>query len=228
VVGTDGTSAYRWDRTNGLLNLGSVPGSTDVEANVINGSGCIVGSAYIGSIDHLLYWGPSGGVQDISVAAGLNPSDRVEGGALNNHGQVVLNWTTADWSLERPCVWSAAGGLRMLDTFPGSVSAWGGNMVSGINDNGYMVGQVFASGKDRAVCWNSDGHVTDLNLLVDSSGAGWTLDYATSINDLGQIIGGGTYNGDPTRAFLLTPTPEPAAALGLAVMGLLLCVRRAR
>jgi autotransporter-associated beta strand protein/probable HAF family extracellular repeat protein len=49
-----------------------------------------------------------------------------------------------------------------------------------------------------------NGNTQDLNNLLDSSGAGWTLTNAQGINSSGQIVGYGTYNGN-TSAFLLTP-----------------------
>ena len=51
------------------------------------------------------------------------------------------------------------------------------------------------------------GSMTDLNTLLDTSGAGWTLVQATDINDVGQIVGIGTYGGD-NHGFLLTPLPQ--------------------
>lgn len=40
----------------------------------------------------------------------------------------------------------------------------------------------------------------DLNTLI--SGSGWVLERVWGINDVGQMVGTGTYNGQP-RAFLL-------------------------
>lgn len=49
----------------------------------------------------------------------------------------------------------------------------------------------------------SNGECHDLNNLIPA-GSGWELQYASGINDVGQIVGYGTYSG-LTRAFLLTP-----------------------
>jgi probable HAF family extracellular repeat protein len=50
------------------------------------------------------------------------------------------------------------------------------------------------------------------------SGSGWSSLNATGINDAGQIVGQGTYDGQQV-AFLMTPSavPEPAA---FAIWGL--------
>src|SRR5262249_51645833 len=74
-----------------------------------------------------------------------------------------------------------------------------------------------------------DGTLYDLNSLLPAN-SGWTLTAAYGLNDAGQIVGTGTYNGDPS-AFLLTPTslssvPEPSACAILVPTALLLLPRR--
>jgi hypothetical protein len=60
--------------------------------------------------------------------------------------------------------------------------------------------------------------------LIDliPAGSGWTLQYAFGINDAGQIVGRGTYQGQPDQAYLLTPTPEPTGLGIIAVAGVML------
>jgi len=48
----------------------------------------------------------------------------------------------------------------------------------------------------------------DLNTLLDSSGAGWTLVQATGINDSHQIVGFGITPKGETHAFVLTPNNQ--------------------
>jgi len=65
----------------------------------------------------------------------------------------------------------------------------------------------------------------DLNTLLPSD-SGWILSNATAINNVGQIVGPGSYQG-ATRGFVLTPdntaVPEPpsSALLGMGLAGLL-------
>ena len=82
----------------------------------------------------------------------------------------------------------------------------------------------------HAFLWEN-GVMTDLNALVDGSADGWELLEAAAINDLGQIVGSGHVDRDldgswdVTRAYLLTPIPEPAT-LGLAALAGITLLRR--
>jgi len=51
--------------------------------------------------------------------------------------------------------------------------------------------------------WDSAGGIFDLNSLIPAD-SGWELLLASAINDAGQIVGAGLFNGK-THAFLLTP-----------------------
>ena len=80
-----------------------------------------------------------------------------------------------------------------------------------LNDAGQIVGYVAdfdnaPSFGGAAVLWEA-GLIFDLNTLIPA-GSGWNLLSAQGINSQGQIVGFGTLAGD-TRAFLLTPVPEP-------------------
>jgi probable HAF family extracellular repeat protein len=44
----------------------------------------------------------------------------------------------------------------------------------------------------------------DLNTRLGASGTGWVLAHATGINDLGVIVGTGTFNHE-AHAFMATP-----------------------
>ncbi len=70
-----------------------------------------------------------------------------------------------------------------------------------------------------------DVTITDLNNLLPAN-SGWILTEATGINDAGQVVGWGTYNGAQESWELTLPAtavPEPAGVLGalVAAAGLL-------
>ena len=53
----------------------------------------------------------------------------------------------------------------------------------------------------------------NLNSLVPS---GWDIQSANAINDGGQILALGTFQGGPLDFVVLTPVPEPSSLLMLA------------
>ena len=75
-----------------------------------------------------------------------------------------------------------------------------------INKAGQVVGfaDTVAAGV-HAFVWEDAQGMTDLNNLIPAC-SGWTLMWATAINEGGQIVGRGYHNGNE-RAFLLTPAP---------------------
>ena len=90
-----------------------------------------------------------------------------------------------------------------------------------LNEAGQIVGYVAdfdnaPSFGGAAVLWET-GEIFDLNSLIPA-GSGWNLLSANGINSQGQIVGFGTLGGD-TRAFLLTPVPEPSSLVLLAGAG---------
>ena len=119
-------------------------------------------------------------------------------------------------------------------------SLGGSTQARDIIDKGAVVGSSWtSSGAERAFLWENDIMV-DLNNLLPQN-LGWELIQARGINDLGQIVGAGRFNGQ-TRAFLIDPipgsvwtppnsgsgsspntgsqrVPEPASLLGLLAFG---------
>lgn len=69
----------------------------------------------------------------------------------------------------------------------------------------------------HAFLWE-DGNLIDLNSLVDP-GIGWELTSAFEINNNGDIIGIGNFNGEQ-RGFIAKAVPEPTSVLGVLGLGL--------
>jgi uncharacterized membrane protein len=143
------------------------------------------------------------------VDLGVFPGDWSSlGWGMNDLGQVVGESHPPSGS--RPVVWDndAAHTPVPLPLLPGD--NYGTATV--INNLGQVLGSSAASvpgtwdvGPSRLVLWR-DGGVFELQSLLDASGAGWTLTSAAAINNRGQIVGTGLYNGQP-RSFLMTPLP---------------------
>ena len=102
-----------------------------------------------------------------------------------------------------------------------------------INNKGQIVGYADSTlpAEWRAVMFDPTGHGNniDLNTLIDPK-SGWILQTASGINDNGWIIGYGISPSDSqnTRAFLLTPVPDPATIGLLAMGGMILKFQRAK
>jgi probable HAF family extracellular repeat protein len=75
-----------------------------------------------------------------------------------------------------------------------------------VNERGQIVG---SSSVAADVAFHgflySDGSMTDLNSLVDESGAGYLIHTGTSINNAGQIAAQAFNPNGETRAILLIP-----------------------
>ncbi len=80
-----------------------------------------------------------------------------------------------------------------------------------INAAGDVVGYFVQNNTSRAFLYTDQTGMVDLNSFINS-GSGWTLTAAYGINNLRQIVGIGTFNGQANaRAFLLTPDLIPPA-----------------
>ena len=89
-------------------------------------------------------------------------------------------------------------GLTDLGTLGGATST-----ALDINNRDVIVGtSTTAAGATHAVVWQG-GTITDLNTRLPA-GSGFVLTRANAINDRGEIVGVGTFNG-ADHAFLLSP-----------------------
>jgi probable HAF family extracellular repeat protein len=101
--------------------------------------------------------------------------------------------------------------MQDLGTLPGGLYSEG----YGINNMGQVVGSsgIPVIQGTHAFIFDA-GLMKDLNTMVDPAGSSkeWNLFSAYSINDVGQIAGWGTFNGN-NHGFLLIPesTSNPAA-----------------
>lgn len=85
-------------------------------------------------------------------------------------------------------------------------AAFASSGAAGINRYGQVVGYSQTSTGEMHAFLYMSGKMHDLNDLIPAN-SGWVLQSAYGINDAGQIIGTGIYNGQP-RAFRLIPSTE--------------------
>jgi len=246
--GNDAGSAFIWDSISGMRYLDGI-GDTESEAWCINNSGQVVGCVY-GYPGFTFLWDSTSGVTDLgfNTAFGINDAGQVVGNShshaflwedgemfdlgtlggtssgaydINDAGQVVGTARTADEHYHA-FLWDSTNGMIDLGTLGGLYSR-----AYAINDAGQVVGSSeTASGGYGRFLWDNDNGMIELSdLLLD--GSEWErLTYAMDINNYGQIVGTGLINGE-NHAFLMTPVPEPATLLLLA-LGTLALTRRRR
>lgn len=176
-------------------------------ANAVNSSGVVVGSSsHTEGTDYRAFvWDAQNGIRQI-------PGSRVGEGATDIND---LGWITSSGDISQAVLYR--DGQRIVLSDDGSASA--------LNNNGDVVGNDwFTNEGARAVIWTG-GQTIRLDAAINQSG--WVLEYAGDINDAGQILTYGYYNGG-LEYVVLTPVPEPAilAALGFGILPLVLRRRR--
>ena len=247
-----GARAVRWNPSGTaateLGNIGTNTAGVAIDyAYAINTAGTTVGIAekYDGSGTSIGFravrWDASGTVATELGNLSVNPNGVAndQATAINMAGTAVGSadkYTSAGYAGIRAVRWDAAGtAITELANLGTDSSGNAMSRATAINDAGIAVGnaQEFDASHNltgqRAVCWNPDGTVVDLNSLI-APNSGWTLTDALSISNTGWIAGVGTF--DPgggqmpyTRYFTLQ-LPEPASTSLVVVGGLLLLRRR--
>jgi len=141
--------------------------------------------------------------------------------ALNNAGDVVGRATTAS-GLSHAFLYTDAGGMVDLDTRGMGHPFF--SMATAINDHGLIGGEFTdTDGSHRAFLSDGASGLVDLNTLLNPAGAAhWMIESVADVNNLGQIVGTGRFDGQ-RRSFILnvisTPVPEPGTWM-LMLIGL--------
>ena len=181
----------------GLQDLGTLGGSTSF-ATGINDAGQVAGhSEATGGRWHAFRFTPGQGMRDLGTPADIFMS----AGGINAAGQVVGRMDRSG-TPTHAFRYTDGIGLEDLHTM-----ATGASIAVDINDAGAVVGYFFSPGatSPRAFVYTDADGMVDLNTLIDPE-SGWVLTFAWGINNAGEIVGEGRYNGElTTRGFKLTP-----------------------
>jgi probable HAF family extracellular repeat protein len=230
--------------TGTVVDIGQLPGGTDeTYTKGINDFGQVVGLSQTATGLHAFVWTPSTpngsagtmtdlgdlpGGQDFSEASAINGTGVVVGTSYSARGYQGFRWTPASPN-------APEGTMQVLTPLGAAEGANG--FAFGVNDAGWIVGRSESITTDdvMATLWTPDGTPYDLNSLVVEGGDGWELIEASAVSGLGHITGTAMIDLDPdpfrvsavSRAFLLVPIPQPAAAMIIApAAALILCRRR--
>jgi hypothetical protein len=203
VVKDNKTNPFVWSQEKGLKNLRSINGEPlyGVAAAFTNKLE-IAGFFDRGSHDAPGAWSPADGIkyirnyrskvgQDADVVLGdiITAPDGTVYGTYRVHYQ---NDPTKDQDVHYAYAWSPEqGGFKLLDL---------SNMrINGVNTSHVLVGSLYGK---AAVCWPGQSPLAISSLIKTEDAKGWDFLEASGINDSGQIVGYGKFNGK-MRIFLL-------------------------
>lgn len=188
-----------------------------VQALDINDHGLVVGSAVGGNSFNFLWDGT-----EITRLPKLPGNQSFTPVSINNSGAVV-----GTVSIPRPGQDTLSQAYIYADGRYQALGPAGTRadylMPSAINDRNWVVGSAPDEGSDnrQGFLWRN-GREVDLNDLLTEDSAGWDLVSARDVNNRGQIVGWGIFNG-LNRAYLATPVPETESWLlmmaGMGVVG---------
>jgi probable HAF family extracellular repeat protein len=199
ATGVPTVDPFLWDNGK-MIDLGSF-GGTFGGLGWVNSRGQVVGSSNLpgDTTSHPFLW-DRGVLTDLGTLGGsfgtaihANDAGEVVGYATNQGDQAVFGF-----------LWKN-GVMTALMPVDGDQCSLGEH----INSRGEIVGISssgcsFSPGDGRAVLWETDGSMIDLNVFVPP-GLGLTLFEPVYINDRGEITGKGPVANGDLRAFLLIP-----------------------
>lgn len=170
----------------------TIVGPPDSRANAINNAGVIVGFYPANAAFSRAFLSRGRGWVDLG-AIGVSSAAT----AINDHGQVLGNWRTADGQ-GRGVIWYR-GERRDIGIVPGTTSA----RFIGINNAGYTVALARREGNERAFLRSPGGNA--FQDLGDLSPVDPFITTARAINNRNQITGGSGELSTPEipfRAFI--------------------------
>jgi len=233
-------TAYRWDATTGAVEISSASGKL-VSVIDSNDAGEVIGHVVIASDadgkPKLARWDPVNGIQllEFSIREGeeIHPKTLLAsgqiGGIIRGRDKIGNPFL---WDGERMLKLETFGGkchvsdmneklqivgnstTRLEDRLRSSFDSWDKDLEASGKAGRWLRKNVikydpYIDKYHAATLWEN-GQVYNLNDLIRPR-SGWVLKYATAINEVGQIVGGGEYRGK-SHTFLLTPIKEETTA----------------
>jgi probable HAF family extracellular repeat protein len=199
-----GSRAYRWTAAGGMVDLGTIPGTSSSRAEHISSDGKVV----VGTSGGAFRWTEETGMVYLGNSQGYFSNI---GYGTDASGNIVVGRGTHQASGQYEAFrWTAAGGLTRLGVLPGD----NGSLAFGISRNGAVTvgvsGNVFYQDREDAVYWNSSGGIVNLGDLPGS--IHYSAAYRCS-SDGSVIVGWGFSGAHFQEAFRWT------AATGMVGLG---------
>jgi len=209
VTGTPTVDPFLWDKEQGMMDLGTLGGTSGC-AIYLNNRGQVVGYSNLpGDLTtHPFLWSKPGPMQDLGTLGGTFGFANW----ISDAGEIVGSATYEGDKVLHAFHWK--NGIKTdLGTLPGDPCS----ASQAINSKGQIVGSsqgvCFTNLQNaRAFLWENGGPMLDLNTLI-LSGSGVQLVVAVDINNRGEIVGSGVPPGCDDvgtcgHAFLLIPCDE--------------------
>lgn len=199
IVGEVDHNAVRFDGAGGWTLLASTS-LLPSHAYGLDSAGNAVGQATWSGVRIATSFPAGGGATQLGMLPGAISSFAYD---VNDAG-VAVGWS--ELADHRPIATRfGPGGPESLGTLD-PASSTSTSIADDVNGMGVAVG----GSNGRAVRFDANGVVRDLNAMLDASGAGWTLVYAHAIDETGRIAGEGVRAGE-VRAFRLDPIASIAS-----------------
>jgi probable HAF family extracellular repeat protein len=146
--GTKYYHGFAWTKAKGTVDLGTLPGGTNSNANGINSPGTITGYSTTAAfpLGVAVNWDTSGKIHRLGTLAGDTSS---AGEGINDLGQVVgLSANSAGMS--RAILWTKTHGMQDLNRLIPANSGWSLVYASATNKKGQITGHGTLNGQNHA------------------------------------------------------------------------------
>lgn len=201
VAGDVAYTAFYWTKTNGLVDLNTLPGDFGLQgynsyAFGLNAKGVAVGNSdSADGTTHAVAWAVKvATIHDLGTLGG----SFAQANAINNSNFVVGFGTLLGDSQTDAFVGTPGGGLMDIGTLGGSYA-----QANSVNDSGVVVGSSNITGDTdvHAFTWTQTGGMVDLNTLLPGGSAFIELNSANGIAADGTIVGVGLAQDGQYHAF---------------------------
>jgi pimeloyl-ACP methyl ester carboxylesterase len=200
---------------SGLLDLGDLSGGLDYSiAQGINNAGYVIGAGSVGDVSdpdtHAWVWDAVRGMRSLGAPTIPNPNDAYSLATSINSLNIIVGQVLDASAGLIGVAWDAnvtnvASTIVPIPQLMEGANPSHNNLPLAVNDLGVVVGTAKrpSDSANRAFRWSLANGTVDLNDHLDATGAGWVLQAATGVNELGVITGYGLNPLGQMQAFAL-------------------------